>query len=543
MNETTDPIQTQNAQTPPPYDTDAQGDSIKETIESVVIALILAFVFRAYVVEAFVIPTGSMAPTLLGQHLRVTCNQCGYQFTVDPDERSRTEQRRGLEFQANYLTRTVTVICPMCHNEIIIDRGTRISAGDRILVHKYIYSFAEPKRWDVVVFKNPQEPQVNFIKRLVGLPNERLWIIHGNLYVRSPGDADFHIARKGDRPQAQRAVWQPVYYSRYVPLDYAQRTTGPNAWHTPWVAQSGHWELQGRRSYQCMDQTGGSIIFDFNRAKPRHGSWYPYDQAKSRYLSPEPIEDVRLAAAFQPAAEGLSIALTTTARLGLHSRDAGRLPVRAAIDAKGHATLSTLDPDYNKTIVLADTQLHPLPAGETTPVELWYVDQQASMWVNHRRVLTWQYDLDFQTIRERRPPPMTPSISIEVHGSAVTLHQVQIDRDLYYSDHNQNQQARGSTHRRNGFPPRPVTLGPDHFFCMGDNSPMSSDGRYWNEPQDWIEYRLFQDWVARGNDPAGLVPRPLMMGRAFFVYFPAPYGLDPKRRGFIPNFGDMRFIH
>ena len=43
-----------------------EREGIKDTIESFVVALILAFVFRAFVVEAFVIPTGSMAPTLYG---------------------------------------------------------------------------------------------------------------------------------------------------------------------------------------------------------------------------------------------------------------------------------------------------------------------------------------------------------------------------------------------------------------------------------------------------------------------------------------------
>src|SRR5437763_13505597 len=40
--------------------------SVKETVESILVAFILAFIFRAFLVEAFVIPTGSMAPTLLG---------------------------------------------------------------------------------------------------------------------------------------------------------------------------------------------------------------------------------------------------------------------------------------------------------------------------------------------------------------------------------------------------------------------------------------------------------------------------------------------
>ena len=61
----------------------APDETIKETFESIIIAFILAFVFRAYVVEAFVIPTGSMAPTLLGAHHRAECDQCGYQFKIN----------------------------------------------------------------------------------------------------------------------------------------------------------------------------------------------------------------------------------------------------------------------------------------------------------------------------------------------------------------------------------------------------------------------------------------------------------------------------
>src|SRR5690348_18049358 len=56
---------------------------VKETIESILVAFILAFIFRAFVVEAFVIPTGSMGPTLMGAHLRLQCPDCGYQFAMN----------------------------------------------------------------------------------------------------------------------------------------------------------------------------------------------------------------------------------------------------------------------------------------------------------------------------------------------------------------------------------------------------------------------------------------------------------------------------
>ena len=54
------------------------------------------------------------------------------------------------------------------------------SMGDRVLVLKYLYAFQDPQRWDVVVFKNPTDPNgdaANYIKRLVGLPSEQLLIL------------------------------------------------------------------------------------------------------------------------------------------------------------------------------------------------------------------------------------------------------------------------------------------------------------------------------------------------------------------------------
>src|SRR5437764_5271850 len=69
-----------------------QEGSVKETIESILVAFILAFVFRAFIVEAFVIPSGSMAPTLLGAHMRYRCEDCGYQFDINfPSNRSDDE--------------------------------------------------------------------------------------------------------------------------------------------------------------------------------------------------------------------------------------------------------------------------------------------------------------------------------------------------------------------------------------------------------------------------------------------------------------------
>ncbi|MDP7266743.1 MAG: S26 family signal peptidase, partial [Pirellulales bacterium] len=56
--------------------------SVRETVESVVIAFALAFLFRTFEAEAFVIPTGSMAPTLQGRHQDVDCPMCGNAYRI-----------------------------------------------------------------------------------------------------------------------------------------------------------------------------------------------------------------------------------------------------------------------------------------------------------------------------------------------------------------------------------------------------------------------------------------------------------------------------
>ena len=258
----------------------ATNETVKETFESIVIAFVLAFVFRAYVVEAFVIPTGSMAPTLLGQHVAMTCPQCGYHFNSDAPDSAKPSPG------ADHLAVSISAICPMCHFSIPISAGTRLSYGDRILVHKYLYSLTDPKRWDVVVFKNPQDPDVNFIKRLVGLPNEHLWIIDGNIYTRpfNSTDQDWKIARKSERPEVQRAVWQPLYHSQFLPLDGGKSSLdrGPHEWKVPWVAHenAAAWKIENQRDYQYDDTKSGSIEFNFSNLLWGGRGYFAYNQLK-----------------------------------------------------------------------------------------------------------------------------------------------------------------------------------------------------------------------------------------------------------------------
>src|SRR5215813_5214332 len=83
------------------------GRSARETIESIAIAFALAFLFKTFEAEAFVIPTGSMAPTLMGRHKDVVCPKCGFRYQVSASEEESEDPRR-------QPSNCIAGKCPMC---------------------------------------------------------------------------------------------------------------------------------------------------------------------------------------------------------------------------------------------------------------------------------------------------------------------------------------------------------------------------------------------------------------------------------------------
>jgi signal peptidase I len=232
----------------------------RETIESIVVAFVLAFLFRTFEAEAFVIPTGSMSPSLLGQHKDVKCSECGFEFrtTASSEGEDRDRMRAMLPhvpaFQAENLKEQIASLdvvggmCPMCRNlmpmrpdlpaNALADAGIDPEQvefqpsypGDRILVNKYGFDFGDPERWDVVVFKYPGDGNMNYIKRLVGLPNEDLRITLGDVFVK-PRDSqeEYQIARKP--PEKAWAMLEIVHDS-----DYESTTLHEAGWPLRWAA-------------------------------------------------------------------------------------------------------------------------------------------------------------------------------------------------------------------------------------------------------------------------------------------------------------------
>lgn len=303
----------------PPKTDDASLSSIIDTIEAIIIALILALTFRAFIIEAFVIPTGSMAPTLLGAHFNVICPECGYTFTRDASlEYQLVGKTIGHTPKGELVSNTnipcdgndtSALFCPNCQYIIpyyllpqalkpvdCVDgrRDNRprkdvpfawANNGDRILVLKYVYSLMEPTRFDVIVFKEPMRARDNFIKRLIGLPGETIEIIGGDVFVGPPGKnapEDRVIARKP--VHLQKDLWQLVYDNDFYPRDEGPPVRGAppisraaeaqsdqalphyyREWHNPWIGAgptAAAWNKPGAATAdgQPFQTIGGPVV-------------------------------------------------------------------------------------------------------------------------------------------------------------------------------------------------------------------------------------------------------------------------------------------
>ncbi|NIM48150.1 MAG: signal peptidase I [Gemmatimonadales bacterium] len=109
------------------------SQSAKEWAKSIVIALVIWFFLRALLVEAFRIPSGSMENTLLiGDFLFVNKALYGAEIPI---------------------------------------------------INKRLPAFRDPRRFDIVIFDSPEEPGVNVVKRVIGLPGDTISMVGNVAYV------------------------------------------------------------------------------------------------------------------------------------------------------------------------------------------------------------------------------------------------------------------------------------------------------------------------------------------------------------------------
>ena len=120
-------------------DKSSSSEWIKSNVLSLIYAVLIALIIRTFFFQAFFIPSSSMEPSLLvGDRIFVS------------------------KFTYGYSKHSLPLSMPLIPNRVL---------------------FSEPERGDTVVFKTPENLKIDYIKRLVGLPGDKLQMVNGILYI------------------------------------------------------------------------------------------------------------------------------------------------------------------------------------------------------------------------------------------------------------------------------------------------------------------------------------------------------------------------
>ena len=627
--------------------TERPKESTRDIVEQIAVAIILAMLIRGYDAEAFVIPTGSMAPTLMGRHKEVNCPQCGLLFAINASDDSEAKiverrqdaigkleeaknaparlaaarsfqeraDRSGDRAQAQAAAEAVEKargdaenaarridelarevdrlheagLCVNCRTRTIVDDSVNFK-GDRILVMKFPYEMpwlpgaAAPDRWDVVVFHYPENPETNYIKRLVGLPGEELRINHGDIQTRPAGSSgDFAIQRK---PLIhQRAMQMLVYDDHYRPKALEGKPewrrwnpSGPWKEETPGtfiatpVDEFTWTDLRYRHLLPDPDQWAAieknaplprsprsTLITDFYSYNTNTNvSYYDSVQQYEGWLQSNWVGD-----------------LTLACRVDLEAAQPGGMIKFELVEG---GISNRCDVDLLSGIVSlyhGDKKL-----GESTPtvfrgigahdIEFANVDDRLTLSIDGELIFGDGLPYD-----DGPTAPYAPTAAdldpagISIKATKASVSGLVLKRDIYYTQDprypdfkipgvdlmdRESKEESSSVIAMFDFLSDPVKFAalkdqsprekylirPNHFMMMGDNSPRSSDSRAWGSKDiSWrVDDRL--SWE---------VPRSMLIGKAFFVYWPhgKPFGPDIRpwrdfRIPFRPYFERMKWI-
>jgi signal peptidase I len=463
---------------------------VRQTIDLMVLLCLCVLLVRTFSAEAYVVPTGSMAPTLLGLHREIKCPNCSFAFVVGIDEEGQTGQ----------------AVCPNCGQRGLDETPAIECGGDRVLVQKFVYDFRRPKRWEVAVFHFPGEPGQAYVKRVVGLPGESIRIIGGDIFVNG------QIVRKS-LPEI-RAMRMLVHDSRFQPQDAKgfprwQSGSGSrdSSRESGWIIEGGQFVHRAVKDETRL-RTDWLVYKHWDPANGRYGpvrDFYAYNGGDLR--ADNDVADLGMEARMcvSEAVDTISVALRS---------GSDQFVVRIPVGLRGSIELSR----NNQQKKLVGCQ-NPFEESGLWPrnvtLEATVFDRRVQVAIDGR-LLFDPYDFD---------DPVMPGLasesplSVGVRGGALEVTDLRIYRDIYYTS------SLASTPRYSHGMSTPIKLGSDDYFVLGDNSPVSNDSRFWTECP-----------VVRGS---------MFVGRPFLVHLPGqvvPLKVFGRSVCWVPDPRRIRYI-
>lgn len=423
---------------------------VRAVADFLLLAVSLVFLFRLFVAEPFEVPTSSMEPTLLGHHQTSCCPHCGFKVTVPfPHPRDSNGQ----------------AFCRNCQTFIPAPSNAP-KGGDRVVVSKIPPRLM--KRFDVIVFKSPEEASVPYVKRLIGMPGETVRIHEGEIETCSESQPSFQICRKP--PNLVLAMAQPVYDDRFRSPD------------TP-----AHWKSTEREGWRyvhqgyeaCADQLVSLAyqyrITDVPMVEPIDSSDLVAASAQNVFPTrlANQVDDLLLEFKVLASAECHDIIVR------LHSRR-GTVEFRWDLDQQ---TLLLLHDEKRLWDIKWARRVN------EAKLRFAHVDRSVYLWSDEKLIAAVPYEcpLDQQDDFSGSSSP----VEICVRGRGTRVTDLVLSRDIYYR---RSSRAIDRPSEPTHAPVDPLIssgeenqwaaewkLGPNEYFVLGDNSADSNDSRHWRQ--------------------------------------------------------------